>query len=146
MRLGELKVDVMPDDASILGFSNRWYARGIETAATHPLTPELEIKRLSPEFLIATKFEAYQGRGNDDLFTSRDVEDILLLVDGRPELIAEVQNTDDDTRSYIARQTRILQQNHDFDNFLEGNIKGPEGRVGILRDRFAAIAASDGGE
>lgn len=103
MRLGELKVDVMPDDASILGLSNRWYARGIETAATHPLTPELEIKRLSPEFLIATKFEAYQGRGNDDLLTSRDVEDILLLVDGRPELIAEVQNTDDDIRSYIAR-------------------------------------------
>ena len=30
MRLGDLKVDFMPDDKSILGFSNRWYAKGIE--------------------------------------------------------------------------------------------------------------------
>jgi hypothetical protein len=29
MRLGDLKVDFMPDDADILGFSNRWYAKGI---------------------------------------------------------------------------------------------------------------------
>lgn len=34
MRLGDLKVDFMPDDENILGFSNRWYAKGIETAAT----------------------------------------------------------------------------------------------------------------
>ncbi|WP_233443175.1 hypothetical protein [Bradyrhizobium brasilense] len=38
MRLGNLKVDFMPDDESILGFSNRWYGKGIETAASHPLT------------------------------------------------------------------------------------------------------------
>jgi hypothetical protein len=39
MRLGKLKVDFMPDDAAILGFSNRWYAKGIKTAVQHPLSP-----------------------------------------------------------------------------------------------------------
>ena len=58
MRLGELKVDFMPDDAKILGFTNRWYARGIETAVLHCLTAELDIKLLSPELFIATKLGA----------------------------------------------------------------------------------------
>ena len=146
MRLGELKVDFMPDDESILGFSNRWYAKGIETAVTCALNEALNIKRLTPELFVATKLEAYVGRGNDDLLSSRDIEDILLVVDGREELVAEIQNADDDVRCYIADQFRALLSHEDFDNFLEGNIKGPEGRVDIVRERFVAISKSDAGE
>jgi len=144
MRLGELKVDFMPDDEHILGFSNRWYAQGIETAVTYALTEELEIKQLLPELFVATKLEAFMGRGNDDLLMSRDVEDILLVVDGRKELINEVKSAADDIRIFIAEQFQTLQQHYDFDGFVAGNIRGSEGRVDIVRDRFAAIAASDG--
>jgi len=76
MRLGGLKVDFMPDDPKILGFSNRWYAKGIETAVTYPLTVDLDIKILTPAYFVATKLEAYLGRGKGDLFTSRDLERI----------------------------------------------------------------------
>ena len=145
MRLGELKVDFMPDDAQILGFSNRWYAKGIETAVTHPLTDELDIKLLTPDLFIATKLEAYRGRGGGDLITSRDMEDILLVVDGREELITEVQGSEDDVRHFIAEQFRDLQKDYDFDNFVAGNIRGPEGRVDIVRERFATISECDGG-
>ncbi|WP_307720393.1 MULTISPECIES: hypothetical protein [Bradyrhizobium] len=89
MRLSNLKVDFMPDDESILGFSNPWYGKGIETAASHPLTDTITIKRLTPELFLATKLEAY--RGNNDLLGSRDTEDILLVVDGREEIVAEIQ-------------------------------------------------------
>lgn len=65
MRLGEVKVDFMPDDESILGFGNRWYAKGIGTAVTCRLNEALNIKRLTPELFVATKLEAYLGRGND---------------------------------------------------------------------------------
>lgn len=145
MRLGELKVDFMPDDAEILGFSNRWYAKGIETAVTHPLTEALNIKLLTPDLFIATKLEAFLGRGGGDLFTSRDMEDILLLVDGREELFDEVQSAEDDIRRFIAEQLSLLQNDYDFDDFLAGNIRGPEGRVDIVRERFVAISNCDGG-
>ncbi|GEC57898.1 putative nucleotidyltransferase [Bradyrhizobium japonicum] len=102
MRLGDLKVDFMPDDEDILGFSNRWYAKGIETAVTVPLTDELNIKRLSPELFVATKLEAYLGRGQSDLLASRDLEDILLVIDGRKEVVAEIQQADADIRQFIA--------------------------------------------
>jgi predicted nucleotidyltransferase len=146
MRLGDLKVDFMPDDETILGFSNRWYAKGIETAITCSLNETLNIRRLTPELFVATKLEAYRGRGNNDLLGSRDMEDILLVVDGREELVAEIQNADDDVRRYIAEQFKALLSHADFDHFLEGNIKGPEGRVDIMRERFVAISRSDGGD
>jgi predicted nucleotidyltransferase len=140
MRLGDLKVDFMPDDESILGFSNRWYAKGIETAVTCSLTDALEIRRLTPELFVATKLEAYLGRGNNDILGSRDIEDILLIVDGREELVAEIQQADDDVRHFIAEQFKALLDDGAFEHFLEGNIKGPEGRVGIVRERFVAIS------
>lgn len=90
MRHGRLKVDFMPDDEAILGFSNRWYATGIETAQPHILDAGLEIRVLTPPVFVATKLEAFRGRGNDDLYASRDAEDLLLLVDGREELLTEI--------------------------------------------------------
>ncbi|MCB9995154.1 MAG: hypothetical protein H6869_01800 [Rhodospirillales bacterium] len=146
MRLGDLKVDFMPDNADILGFSNRWYARGIETAVTHTLTDELNIKCLTPEIFVATKLEAYLGRGEGDLLMSRDLEDILLVVDGREVLAAEIQAANDDIRNFIAEQFKAIQENYDFENFLAGNIRGPEGRVDIVRERFSSIGNCNGGD
>ena len=144
MRLGALKVDFMPDDADILGFSNRWYARGIETAVIHQLSDALQIKHLTPPVIAATKLEAYRGRGNNDPLGSHDLEDVLLVIDGREELIAEVRAADADTRGFIAAELRALQTHPDFDSFLQGNIRGPAGRVDIVRGRIQALVASDG--
>jgi predicted nucleotidyltransferase len=145
MWLGALQVDFMPDDADILGFGNRWYAQGIETAEKAPLTGGREIKLLTPPLFLATKLEAYRGRGDDDPIMSRDLEDVLLVVDGREELVAEVEDADADIRSFIAAELGALQDHLDFDNFIEGNIRGPEGRVDIVRDRLDALARCDGG-
>lgn len=139
MRLGDLKVDFMPDDATILGFTNRWYRRGIETAVTHPLTDALTIRLLTPELFLATKFEAYLGRGEGDLLASRDLEDILLVVDGREEIVAEVLRSDIDIRRFIAEQLTTLLAERDFDHFIEGNIRGPDGRTEIVRARLVAL-------
>jgi len=40
----------------------------------------------------------------------------------------------------IAGQFVDLLRDADFDYFLEGNIRGPEGRVDIVRGRFIAIS------
>lgn len=47
---------------------------------------------------------------------------------------------DDSVRIFIAEQFRTLIRHKDFDNFLHGNIKGPEGRVDIIRSRLEALA------
>ncbi|MGO4560114.1 hypothetical protein [Mesorhizobium sp. 2RAF21] len=143
MKLGELKVDFMPDDEAILGFSNRWYAKGIATAEPEQLEEGLEIRRLTPQLFVATKLEAYRGRGGGDLIGSRDAEDILLLVDGREEIVEEIAGGEPDIRDYIAEQIAALLDDPNFDHFLEGNIRGPAGRVDIVYERLVAISTLD---
>lgn len=140
MRLGDLKVDFMPDDEAILGFSNQWYRMGMETAQIVILTDRLTIRRLAPPLFLATKFEAWLGRGQGDMLTSRDLEDILLVVDGRPEIIAEVQAADDAVRRFIAEQITVLLKARDFDHLLQGNVRGPPGRADLVHDRLLALS------
>lgn len=136
MKLGELKVDFMPDDEAILGLSNRWYAKGIARAV-----PEwLEIRRLTPQLFVATKLEAYRGRGEGDLLGSRDAEEVLLLVDGREEIVEEIASGEPEIRDYIVEQIAALLDGRNFDHFLEGNIRGPAGRADIVYDRLVAIS------
>jgi predicted nucleotidyltransferase len=139
MRLGNLKVDFMPDDPNILGFTNRWYDKGIQTSVKYALPSGRQIKHLTSPLFLATKFEAYNGRGKDDPLGSHDLEDIIILVDGRKELLEEIAKTDEDVRQYIAEQFSALQMHRDFEHFLDGNINEGAGRAGIVRSRIDAI-------
>lgn len=138
MRLGELKVDFMPDDPNILGFTNRWYEKGIQTSIKYELPSGRQIKHLTSPLFVATKFEAYNGRGNADPLGSHDMEDIIILVDGRKELLDEIASTDEDVRQYIAEQFWALQSHRDFEHFLDGNIN-EGGRAEIVRRRIKDI-------
>ena len=143
MRLGNIKVDFMPDDERILGFGNRWYRRGIETSMKYLLPSGLEIKHLSPPLFIATKLEAYLGRGGSDPLASHDLEDILIVIDGRQELTEEMRSTDSDVREFVAAQFRNLLNHRDFEHFLHGNIRGPDGRVDLIRERVEHLANNE---
>lgn len=140
MRLGNLKVDFMPDDPDILGFSNLWYKEGIYTAIKYVLQNGRVIKHLTPPLFLATKLEAYGGRGQNDPLGSHDLEDIINVVDGRPALLSEVQAAQGEVRDYLSAQFQALLQHPDFENFLYGNIRGPDGRVEIVLTRVKALA------
>jgi hypothetical protein len=142
MRLGKLKVDFMPDDAAILGFTNRWYALGVQTALTYRLTDDLQIKYLTPPIFLATKLEAHLGRGNNDPLASHDLEDVVLVIDGREELIDEIKSADEQVQAFIAQQLKALQNHADFDSFIEGNMRRNIGRAEIVRRRILAIVAT----
>ena len=140
MRLGNLKVDFMPDDERILGFSNRWHRRGLETSQRYVLPSGVEIKHLSPQLFVATKLDAYLGRGGASPLSSHDLEDIMLLIDGRVELLEEVRSSEPDVREFIANEMTKLLKHHEFAHFLHGNIRGPMGRVEIVQERIEALA------
>ena len=61
--LDDLVVDVMPTDPSLLGFSNRWYPEALRTAHRRDLPSGLPIRIVDPPCFIATKLEAFYGRG-----------------------------------------------------------------------------------
>lgn len=102
-------LDLMPLDETVLGFGSRWYERAYDTATSHPLAPGIEIRIVRAPLFLATKWSAFEGRGEGDYLGSHDVEDIITLVAGRPELPDEVAAEPADLREWItACTTRFL--------------------------------------
>ncbi|MGH8371985.1 MAG: hypothetical protein ACRETO_04550, partial [Gammaproteobacteria bacterium] len=80
----DIKLDLMPTEQSILGFSNRWYPLAVETAVRVRIPTGLNLNLIAAPVFVATKLEAFHGRGNRDYLASHDLEDILTVVDSRP--------------------------------------------------------------
>jgi len=59
-RRDELIVDVMPVDAHVLGFSNRWYPAAIGTAQSLRIAGH-DVRVVTPALFVATKLEAFQA-------------------------------------------------------------------------------------
>lgn len=139
MKLGHLRVDFMPDDANILGFSNRWYKDAYAKATPYRLNEQLTIRVTSPEYFLATKLEAYEQRGNNNPLYSQDIEDILTLVDGRAELLTELITAPAPLRSYISEKLGFLLKHSDFDDAIQTAAIADSARVGEIYRRIELI-------
>jgi hypothetical protein len=84
-----LILDAMPANASLVGFDNRWQGVALPHAEERRLPSGVVIRAISPPYLLATKLEAFRGRGRGDHLASHDLEDVVMLVDGREELVDE---------------------------------------------------------
>ena len=99
-----LVLDVMPTSPSVFGFANRWYAEVVQTAQSVTLPSGAELRVIAAPYLLATKFEAYADRGAGDIYGSRDLADIVTLLDRRPELLDEIAALRGDVRAYLAQE------------------------------------------
>jgi len=100
-RYQELIIDIMTADTDILGFTNSWYKSGIEKSIIHQLPSEEKIYVFTASYFLASKIEAFNQRGNHNFYTSHDLEDIVLLLDGCPYLEKEIQQADTKVKSFI---------------------------------------------
>jgi predicted nucleotidyltransferase len=140
MKLGELRVDFMPDDESVLGFSNRWYRDALAAATSHRLPDGQTIRLVAPPYFLATKLEAWKGRGKGDALSSRDIEDLLALVDGREELLSEINTAPAALRDYLADELHRLLDDSNFQMAVESQSQGSPYRKRRLYIRLEQLA------
>ncbi|MDZ7583796.1 MAG: hypothetical protein U0938_03095 [Thiobacillus sp.] len=141
-RYNDLEVDLMPMDPGVFGFANRWYPLAVQTAQEVALPAGMTIRLISAPAFLATKFEAFLDRGRGDVLGSHDLEDIVNVVDGRPELVAEVALAAPELRQYLAVQCRALLAMPGFMNALPGMVFPDESlaeRVKLLALRLEQI-------
>jgi hypothetical protein len=138
-----LLLDLMPTEASILGFDNRWQGEAFPHAVDVLLPSGRSISAIPPPYLLATKLEAFRTRGKGDFYGSRDFGDVVALVDGREELADEVAAAPASLREYVSGQLAELSRLPVFDSGLEGALpSGPEtqSRVEtVIRPRIESI-------
>jgi len=141
--IGTGLLDVMPTDERVLGFGNRWFTEAIRTAHSVQLPSGCTIKVVTPPLFLATKLEAFRGRGSGDFLASHDLEDIITVIDGRHELLNDVKAAATRVRAYIAHEIAALLQNPDFLQALPGHLAGDgtsQARVPMIRDRLRQLS------
>lgn len=116
------KVDVMPTQEDILGFSNYWYLPAIKNAESIDLEKGLMIQLVSPPYFLATKVEAFKGRAGGDYMASHDIEDIITVLDGRPEIISEIRSSSEELKTFLAGTFRGLLAQEGFRDALPGHL------------------------
>lgn len=144
-RSGADILDVMPTDESILGFCNAWYSYGIRTARQREIAPGLRIHLLTAPVFIATKLEAYEGRGGGDLRGSHDIEDVVSVIAFRPEIVEELGMEEEGLRRWVgARIRQHLLKHPDAEDALAANLPYARMLPALIpetRARLRALAA-----
>jgi len=143
-RLGSVVVDLMPSEERVLGFANRWYPLAMNTAVPMNLPGGLQIRLIAGPVFLATKFEAFTDRGRDDMMSSHDFEDIINVLDGRPNIEDEIKGASPELVEYLATRFDDVASHPDFENTLPGLITFDAlyaERLELVRQRIVSIAA-----
>jgi predicted nucleotidyltransferase len=137
---GDLILDLMPTDASILGFSNRWYGPALESSQKTKIVGH-EIRLITAPYFLATKLEAFHGRGRND-FRGHDLEDIVTVIDGRPEIVDEVHRAAAALQKFLSDEFRALLSNRSFREALPGHLLpdiASQQRLGLVVNRMQQL-------
>ena len=118
----DILVDIMPSDSEVLGFSNRWYKEGIKSKILKTLPNGTDIFVFSPEYYLATKFEANKGRGGSDLRQSHDFEDIIYILDNCAELLDSISKTNETVKIYLKKECTNLLNNKGLVEGIESSL------------------------
>lgn len=138
-RIGGVTVDVMPTLEEILGFTNRWYPLALETAVHAHLPSGTSIRLVSPPVFLATKFVAFADRGKSDYLFSHDLGDLISVIDGRDELLAECEQSDNALKAFLREQTRMLLSSKAFQEALPGHLPADTASQARLPDLLAKL-------
>lgn len=138
----DIKVDVMPTDSDILGFSNKWYIEGIATRIRKTLPDGTEIFVFSPEYYLAAKFEAHKTRGGNDLRQSHDFEDIIYILDNCSGLAEIISHAGINVKAYLKKECQSLYENDSLTEGIESALPygSDSDRVEIIEELISEMA------
>ena len=115
-----LVLDLMPLDKAVLGFTNRWYGAALNGAQNLRLPSGVSIRTITAPYFLGTKIEAFRGRGRQDFYESRDLEDFVAVIDGCESILEEIALSPTELRSFLAEAAHELLGESRFLGVLPG--------------------------
>ncbi len=131
-----LILDVMPNDENILGFSNSWYKDGIKNKEEINIAG-MKIFIFSLPYFLASKFEAFDGRGKNDPRMSWDLEDIILVIDGIKEF--SLSGTQGRLRTYLSKMGSLCTKSELMQESISGFLNNNRIKVNKVNDRLKSL-------
>lgn len=136
-------LDVMPTETEILGFANEWYKEAALNSEVIKLPSGKNIKMVSAPYFLITKLEAFDGRGKGDYLMSHDIEDIIAVVDGRPEIVNDVKQSKPELVKELSGRLQNLLKEERFLEAVSGHMPADEtsqARVSIILNAIKNIS------
>lgn len=115
-------VDVMPTSSNVLGFTNKWYEEGFSKPIEWQLSEGLSIKLLEPVYFLASKMEAFKGRGGGDGRMSSDFEDIVYVLNNRNAIWDEIEKAPTHLRAYLKNEFQKISQKDFLYEWISANL------------------------
>lgn len=107
-RIDHVPVDFTPTAADALGFTNRWYRLLVDTAILVEIAPGVSVRTATAAMYLAAKLEAHRDRGAADPMLSRDLTDVVSLVNGRASLLDDVREMPAEAGEFVRSAVRGL--------------------------------------
>lgn len=140
-----IRVDVVATVDTGVGPTNRWYRDAVAEAEVHELDDGLEVRAISPTFFVATKLEAFRGRGGGDYFASHDLEDILTVLSGLPRLRADLARGDAPVVRAVRGELVDLRSKEAFRDAVPAHFEGDRAGQARAEEMLAWLASLDAG-
>lgn len=131
-----LVLDVMPNDENILGFSNSWYKEGIKNKEEKNIA-DMKIFIFSLPYFLASKFEAFNGRGKNDPRMSWDLEDIVLVIDGIKDFsLPDIQGR---LKNYLSEMSSLCIKSEQIQEAMSGFVNNNRAKLNRVNDRLKRL-------
>jgi predicted nucleotidyltransferase len=120
----DLLIDVMSTQEIGWAPSNQWYDLGFQHAYAQELD-DIEINLMPLPYFLAAKLDALFDRGINDLYASRDLEDIVYLLNYVSSINNKVLSGDKAVRHYIAETINEMLNNNKMMYAIEAHVYPP---------------------
>jgi len=120
-------VDIMPTNPAVIGFSNRWYPEGFEKAIPFTLDNQTIISIFSLPYFVASKWEAFKGRGDNKYRTSKDFEDLVYVLENVDDFEEQIQRAPEHLLVYLRAEFEVIIDCDDFEEGLYVHLTGGYG-------------------
>lgn len=121
-KIGSYLIDIIPTDKKVFGFGNAWYKEAYNTAIEVELPSGNIIRLIAAPYFLATKVIAFHNRGNGDFGASHDIEDIITVLNGRKEIVDEVQASTKQLQEFLRDEFESLLLNSAFNESVSWHL------------------------
>lgn len=114
-------LDVMPPSKAVLGWNTQWLIKALNTAiVVDKNAPDIRV--VTAPYFLASKIEAFEGRGKNDFLGSHDLEDFVSVINGRDTIVEEIKSSDPELQQFLSDKIASLLKEPRFVESLEGHL------------------------
>lgn len=118
----DILVDIMNTAPISWAPANPWFKKGFENFEKIQID-QSTIRIMPFTYFLASKFTAYEDRGDEDPRFSHDIEDITYILDNRTDWeTIMINEKNDDVKNYIIEKLNLIKNNSKFQEAFLGNL------------------------